>query len=91
MSAIYGTSMFIANSISVSSSGSVRGVSYKCLQVRLVDRIGRVTMLKIALPSLVGLLIYSALMGRFFNAGDDKVGKGFAILGLYLYTFTYCA
>ena len=91
MSAIYGTSMFVANSISVSSSGSVRGVSYKCLQVRLVDRIGRVTMLKIALPSLVCLLIYSALMGRCFNAGYGKVGKGFAILGLYLYTFAYCA
>ena len=48
-------------------------------------------MLKIALPSLVGILIYSAIMGHFFDAGDNKVGKGFSILGLYLYVFTYCA
>ncbi|VDB89888.1 unnamed protein product [Peniophora sp. CBMAI 1063] len=51
--------------------------------------VGRVTMLKVALPSVMGILIYSAIMGHFFNAGEDKIGKGFAILGLYLFTFTY--
>ncbi|VDB91532.1 unnamed protein product [Peniophora sp. CBMAI 1063] len=73
MSAIYGTVGFIANGISI----------------RFVDKVGRVTMLKIALPAIVGILIYSAVMGHFFNVGDNKVGKGFSILGLYLYTFTY--
>ncbi|KAJ7577025.1 hypothetical protein C8J56DRAFT_1114525 [Mycena floridula] len=34
-------------------------------------------------------LIYSALMSRFFASSNNKIGKGFAILGIYLFTAIY--
>ena len=92
LSAVYGTVGFTANCISVRHEPFLTLSTFlpEFVQIRFVDKVGRVTMLKIALPSLVGLLIYSAIMAHFFNSGDNQVGKGFAILGIYLYTFMYC-
>lgn len=45
---------------------------------------------------LTGLLgisliqIYAAVMQRQFQHTDNKVGKGFALLGIYLFAVTYC-
>lgn len=30
------------------------------------------------------------IVARYFTNSDNKVGKGFAILGIYLYTSIYC-
>ena len=57
----------------------------------MVDRFGRVKLLGFGSAGLCIDLIYSALMAHFFAKSDNKVGKGFAILGIYLFTAIYCA
>lgn len=34
--------------------------------------------------------IYAAVMQREFQNTDNRVGKGFAILGIYLFVVVYC-
>lgn len=34
--------------------------------------------------------IYAAVMQREFQNTDNRVGKGFAILGIYLFVVCYC-
>lgn len=34
--------------------------------------------------------IYAAVMQREFQNTDNRVGKGFAILGIYIFTVGYC-
>lgn len=59
-------------------------------QLHLVDRFGRVKLLGFGAAGLCLDLIYSAVMARQFANSDNKVGKGFAILGIYIFTATYC-
>lgn len=45
------------------------------------------------LTGLMGIAliqIYAAVMQRQFQYTDNKVGKGFALLGIYLFVVTYC-
>lgn len=45
------------------------------------------------LSGLAGIIlieIYAAVMQREFQHTDNKVGKGFAILGIYLFVVNYC-
>jgi hypothetical protein len=40
--------------------------------------------------TLVALIdIYSAVMQRQFQSTDNRVGKGFSILGIYLFVVAY--
>jgi hypothetical protein len=45
------------------------------------------------LAGLLGIVfveIYAAVMQREFQNTNNKIGKGFAILGIYLFVVTYC-
>ncbi len=42
------------------------------------------------LSGVVVIEIYAAVMQRVFQNTDNKVGKGFAVLGIYLFVITYC-
>ncbi|KAI3608760.1 mfs monosaccharide transporter [Moniliophthora roreri] len=54
------------------------------LQLRIVDRFGRVKLLGCGSLWLCIDSIYSAINS------DNKFGKGFAILGIYMFTTVYC-
>ena len=66
------------------------GALMNIISINLVDRLGRVKLLFFASAGMCIDLIYSAVMAREFTDSDNKVGKGFAILGIYMYTAIYC-
>lgn len=47
-------------------------------------------MILTGLGGIVIVEIYAAVMQREFQNTDNQVGKGFAILGIYLFVVTYC-
>lgn len=50
-------------------------------------------MFRMILSGLGGIIlieIYAAVMQREFQNSDNRVGKGFAILGIYLFVVAYC-
>lgn len=47
-------------------------------------------MLLTGLAGIVLIEIYAAVMQRVFQGTDNRVGKGFAILGIYLFVVCYC-
>lgn len=47
-------------------------------------------MLITGLAGIVLIEIYAAVMQMEFQDTDNKVGKGFAILGIYLFVVCYC-
>ncbi|ESK91099.1 mfs monosaccharide transporter [Moniliophthora roreri MCA 2997] len=73
LAAVYGTVGFMANTISI----------------RLLDRFGRVKMLLWGTSLLVVDLVYCAVTSRYFGGGGNKVGAGFTVLGIYLFTIIY--
>lgn len=42
------------------------------------------------LAGIVLIEIYAAVMQREFQNTNNRVGKGFAILGIYLFVVCYC-
>ncbi|KAF9011612.1 general substrate transporter, partial [Hymenopellis radicata] len=77
LAGVYGTISALVNLVSV--------------RRRLLDYMGRYPMLLYGFGGLCVGLIYSALMTHFFGASDNKVGKGFVILGIYIYNMIYCS
>jgi hypothetical protein len=47
-------------------------------------------MILTGLAGIVIVEIYAAVMQREFQTTDNQVGKGFAILGIYLFVVIYC-
>ena len=47
-------------------------------------------MILAGLTSVVLIEIYAAVMQRQFQNTDNKIGKGFSILGIYLFVVAYC-
>lgn len=47
-------------------------------------------MLITGLGGIILVEIYAAVMQHEFQNTDNKVGKGFAILGIYLFVVAYC-
>lgn len=47
-------------------------------------------MLITGLAGIVLIEIYAAVMQREFQNTNNRVGKGFAILGIYLFVVCYC-
>lgn len=47
-------------------------------------------MLIAGLAGIVLIEIYAAVMQREFQNTNNRVGKGFAILGIYLFVVCYC-
>lgn len=48
---------------------------------------------RMILAGLTGIIlveIYAAVMQKEFQNTDNKIGKGFAILGIYLFVVAYC-
>lgn len=75
LAAAFGTCAFISNSISV---------------FVLPDRLGRRKMLLAGCVWVVVTEIYAAVMQHEFENTDNRVGKGFAIAGLYVFIVGYC-
>lgn len=54
---------------------------------------GQLTLGRMILAGLSGIIvveIYAAVMQREFQNTDNRVGKGFAVLGIYLFVVVYC-
>lgn len=47
-------------------------------------------MLLSGLGGIIIIEIYAAVMQREFQHTDSRLGKGFAILGIYLFVVAYC-
>ncbi|OTA52937.1 putative MFS monosaccharide transporter [Hypoxylon sp. EC38] len=74
LAGVYGTVAFLSNSITTRF---------------LTDQWGRRKMILSGLAGLILIMIYASVMQRFFQNSDNNVGKGFAVLGIYLYVFWY--
>ncbi|ODM20552.1 hypothetical protein SI65_03605 [Aspergillus cristatus] len=74
LAAVYGTVALIVN----------------CLTTKyLTDQWGRRKMLLSGLAGIILIEIYAAVMQREFQNTDNRIGKGFAILGIYLFVVAY--
>ncbi|KAI1385892.1 putative MFS monosaccharide transporter [Hypoxylon trugodes] len=76
LAGVYGTVAFISNCITTKF---------------LTDQWGRRKMILTGLSGLILVMIYSAVMQRFFQDSNNTIGKGFAVLGIYLYVALYYA
>lgn len=47
-------------------------------------------MILAGLSSIIVVEIYAAVMQREFQNTDNNIGKGFAVLGIYLFVVAYC-
>ncbi|OQV02845.1 hypothetical protein CLAIMM_07970 [Cladophialophora immunda] len=74
LASIYGTLAFTSNVLTTKF---------------LTDQWGRRKMILAGLAGIVVIEIYAAVMQREFQNTDNKVGKGFAVLGIYLFVVTY--
>ncbi|CZT25716.1 probable MFS monosaccharide transporter (Hxt8) [Ramularia collo-cygni] len=70
LAGVYGTAAFISNVLTTRF---------------LLDQWGRRKMLLTGMTGVILILIYCAVMQREFQHTDNNVGKGFAVLGIYLY------
>lgn len=75
LAGVYGTVTFVSNVITTRF---------------LTDQWGRRKMILTGLFGVILVEIYTAVMQRQFQHTDDKVGKGFTILGIYLFAVVYC-
>ncbi|KAF2444750.1 putative MFS monosaccharide transporter [Karstenula rhodostoma CBS 690.94] len=74
LAAIYGTCAFVSNAITTRY---------------LTDQWGRRKMILWGLGGIVVIEIYAAVMQREFQDTNNRIGKGFAILGIYLFVVWY--
>ncbi|KAE9403739.1 general substrate transporter [Gymnopus androsaceus JB14] len=65
------------------------GIFFNLVSLQLVDRVGRVKLLGGTSLGLSAILIYCAIMTKFFATSSNKIGKDFTIMGVYLYTAIY--
>lgn len=47
-------------------------------------------MILAGLSGVIAIEVYAAIMQREFQDTDNKIGKGFTILGIYLFAVIYC-
>lgn len=47
-------------------------------------------MILTGLASIIVVEIYASIMQLEFQDSTNKVGKGFAVLGIYLFVVSYC-
>ncbi|EAU29845.1 conserved hypothetical protein [Aspergillus terreus NIH2624] len=74
LAAVYGTCAFVTNALTTKY---------------LTDQWGRRKMLLSGLGGIALIEIYAAVMQRVFQNTENRVGKGFAILGIYLFVVCY--
>ncbi|KAL7619498.1 hypothetical protein AAE478_010038 [Parahypoxylon ruwenzoriense] len=76
LAGVYGTVAFVSN----------------CITTRfLTDQWGRRKMILSGLLGLILIMIYAAVMQHVFQDTENRIGKGFAVLGIYLYVAWYYA
>lgn len=92
LAGVYGTVAFIANCVTtkyMADQWGRRKYDRPVLQLyRFANMICR--MLIAGLSGVILIEIYAAVMQRQFQDTDNQVGKGFAILGIYLFVVCYC-
>ncbi|TQS34003.1 hypothetical protein Golomagni_05634 [Golovinomyces magnicellulatus] len=74
LAGVYGTTTFVSNVITT---------------LFLTDQWGRRKMILTGLTGVILVEIYTSVMQRQFQDTDNKVGKGFTILGIYLFAVIY--
>ncbi|KAL2815655.1 general substrate transporter [Aspergillus granulosus] len=74
LAAVYGTIAFLTNALTTKF---------------LTDQWGRRKMILAGLGGIIIVEIYAAVMQREFQNTDNRLGKGFAILGIYLFVVIY--
>ncbi|KAL3489012.1 general substrate transporter [Aspergillus germanicus] len=74
LAAVYGTIAFVTNALTTKY---------------LTDQWGRRKMILAGLSGIIVVEIYAAVMQREFQNTDNRIGKGFAILGIYLFVVIY--
>ncbi|KAK5724238.1 hypothetical protein LTR17_013524 [Elasticomyces elasticus] len=74
LAGVYGTMAFVSNALTTRF---------------LTDQWGRRKMILTGLAGIVVIEIYAAVMQLKFQNSDNEVGKGFAVLGIYLFVVTY--
>ncbi|KAL4797012.1 general substrate transporter [Aspergillus venezuelensis] len=74
LAAVYGTVAFLTNALTTKY---------------LTDQWGRRKMILTGLGGIILVEIYAAVMQREFQNTDNRIGKGFAILGIYLFVVIY--
>ena len=74
LAGVYGTIAFLSNALTTRF---------------LTDQWGRRKMILAGLGGIILIEIYAAVMQRQFQNTDNQVGKGFAVLGIYLFVVTY--
>ncbi|KAK3670653.1 hypothetical protein LTR78_009488 [Recurvomyces mirabilis] len=74
LAGVYGTMAFLSNALTTRF---------------LTDQWGRRKMILTGLSGIIVIEIYAAIMQLKFQNSDNKVGKGFAVLGIYLFVVCY--
>lgn len=74
LAGVYGTTAFTSNLLTT---------------LFLTDQWGRRKMILAGLSGIIIVEIYAAVMQREFQNTDNRVGKGFAVLGIYLFVVVY--
>ncbi|EXJ89594.1 hypothetical protein A1O3_02661 [Capronia epimyces CBS 606.96] len=74
LASVYGTIAFLSNALTTRF---------------LTDQWGRRKMILAGLMGIIVIEIYAAVMQREFQNSNNQVGKGFAVLGIYLFVTTY--
>lgn len=69
--------------------GMVAFVSNALTTRFLTDQWGRRKMILTGLAGIIVVEIYASVMQLEFQNSNNKVGKGFAVLGIYLFVLTY--
>ncbi|KXL44894.1 hypothetical protein M433DRAFT_166040 [Acidomyces richmondensis BFW] len=76
LAGVYGTLAFISNAVTT---------------LFLTDQWGRRKMILTGLFLIIFIEIYAAIMQKEFSDSKNRVGKGFAVLGIYLFCLAYYA
>jgi MFS family permease len=74
LAGVYGTCGFVANALTTRY---------------LIDQWGRRKMILAGMSGVILIEIYTAVMQREFQHTDNKVGKAFALLGIYLFVVVF--
>lgn len=74
LAGVYGTVAFVTNLITT---------------IFLTDQWGRRKMILTGLGGIIVVEIYASIMQKEFQNTDNRIGKGFAILGIYLFVVAY--
>lgn len=92
LAGVYGSITFVSNVVTTlfltDQWGRRKYADISTKYARLL--IERFRMILTGLSGVIVVEIYAAVMQREFQDTNNKVGKGFTILGIYLFAVIYC-